>query len=249
MHELRLPTDPASGDHTALPPHPLERPGRNIPQAADGTWPDIFKGALVSVSAAPILHSVPCVGYVVTELPVPGKIDPAKYLPELRRTGTPVSAMRRLQQGESVVLADGTVLHGPARKPGRKIVVLGDTYDPSPIAGLAEGACLLVHEATNAHLPGVDPDTKAGDTYESVEARARSRGHSTPQMAGAFAKRIGARKLVLNHFSARYAGNDDVDEGARRVMGAIRELAESTYGGVVVCARDLMSFDVGPRKE
>ena len=169
--------------------------------------------------------------------------------PWLQRTGTPVSAMRRLQQGESVALADGTVLHGPARKPGRKIAILGDTYDPSPIAGLAEGACLLVHEATNAHLPGVDPDTKAGDTYESVEARARSRGHSTPQMAGAFARRIGARKLVLNHFSARYAGNDDVDEEARRIMGAIRELAESTYGGEVVCARDLMSFDVGPRKE
>ncbi|TBU33019.1 Metallo-hydrolase/oxidoreductase [Dichomitus squalens] len=249
VHELRLPTDPADGDHTALPPHPHERPGRNILQAADGTWPAIFAGALVSVSAAPILHSVPCVGYVVAERPVPGKMDPARYLPDLKRTGTPMSAMRRLQQGESVALADGTVLRGPARKPGRKIVILGDTHDPSPIAGLAADACVLVHEATNAHLPGVDPDTKAGETYESVEARARSRGHSTPQMAGAFARRVRARKLVLNHFSARYAGNDDVDEEARRVMGAIRELAESTYGGEVVCARDLMSFDVGPRKE
>ncbi|KAI0722640.1 Metallo-hydrolase/oxidoreductase [Earliella scabrosa] len=249
VHELRLPTDPLDGDHTALPPHPMERPGRNIPQSEGGAWPAIFDGPLVSVSAAPILHSVPCVGYVVQEHPVPGKVDPKKYIPELKRTKTPMSAMSRLQKGESVTLADGTVLHGPARKPGRKIVILGDTYDPSPIAELAQDACLLIHEATNAHLPGVDPDTKEADTYETVEARAKSRGHSTPQMAGAFAKRIRARKLVLNHFSARYAGNDDVDDVARRIMAAIRQLAENTYGGEVVCARDLMTFDVGPRKD
>ncbi|KAI0677233.1 Metallo-hydrolase/oxidoreductase [Trametes maxima] len=248
VHELRLPTDPQDGDYTMLPPHSFERPGRNIAQT-DGVWPDIFKGPLVTVSSASILHSVPCVGYVVNELPVPGKMDPKKYIPELKRTKTPMSVMSRLQQGESVTLADGTVLHGPPRKPGRRIVILGDTYDPSPIARLAEDACLLIHEATNAHLPGVDPNTKETDTYEIVEERARSRGHSTPQMAGAFAKRIHARKLVLNHFSARYAGNDDVDEEAQRIMSRIRELAEEAFGGEVVCARDLMSFDVGSRKD
>ncbi|KAJ8463650.1 hypothetical protein ONZ51_g10127 [Trametes cubensis] len=250
VHELRLPTDPQDGDYTEMPPHPLERPGRNITQTEQGVWPEIYKGALVTVSAAPILHSVPCVGFVVNELPVPGKMDPKRYIPELKRTGTPMSAMSRLQKGESVTLSDGTVLHGPPRKPGRKIVILGDTYDPSPIASLAEDACLLIHEATNAHLPGIDPNTKETDTYEIVEERARSRGHSTPQMAGAFAKRIRARKLVLNHFSARYPGNDDVNEEARRIMDGIRELAVNSFGsGEVICARDLMSFDVGPRAE
>ncbi|KAI0355381.1 Metallo-hydrolase/oxidoreductase [Trametes cingulata] len=250
VHELRLPGDPQDGDGTSLAPHPLERPGRNILQAPDGVWHDIYKGPLVAVSAGPILHSVPCVGYVVNELPVPGKIDPKKYVPELKRTGTPMSVMSRLQRGETVTLSDGTVLQGPPRKPGRKIVILGDTYDPSPIAPIAEDACLLIHEATNAHLPGVDPNTKETDTEKTVEERTMSRGHSTPQMAGAFARRIRARKLVLNHFSARYPGNDDVDEDARRIMGRIRELAESTYGGgEVVCARDLMSFDVSPRRD
>ena len=249
VHELRLPSDPVDGDYTALPPHPMERAGRNIAQDARGVWPEIFAGPLVTVSAAPILHSVPCVGYVVDERPVPGKMDPRKYVPELKRTETPMSVMSALQRGEAVTLADGTVLHGPPRQPGRRIVILGDTYDPSPIAGLAEDACLLIHEATNAHLPGLDPNTKEVDTYESVEELAKSRGHSTPQMAGAFGKRIRARKLVLNHFSARYAGNDDVDEEARRIMGGIRELAEETFGGEVVCARDLMSFDVGPRRQ
>jgi ribonuclease Z len=35
-----------------------------------------------------------------------------------------------------------------------------------------------------------------------VEQKARSRGHSTPDMVGAFARRIGARRVALNHFSA-----------------------------------------------
>ena len=248
VHELRFPSDPPDGDYTVLPPHPMERPGRNIAQV-DGVWPEIFAGTLVTVSAAPILHSIPCVGYVVNELPVPGKMDPQKYIPELKRTKTPMSVMRQLQQGDSVTLSDGTVLHGPPRKPGRKIVILGDTYDPSPIASFAEDACLLIHEATNAHLPGVDPATKETDSYEVVEERAKSRGHSTPQMAGAFAKRIRARRLLLNHFSAKYAGDDDVNEETARVIGRIRALAKSSYEGEVVCARDLMSLDVGPTKE
>ncbi|KZT05535.1 Metallo-hydrolase/oxidoreductase [Laetiporus sulphureus 93-53] len=247
VHELRFPADP-SGDHTSLPLHTSESPdGRNIEQF-DGVWPEIYKDELVTVSAAPILHSIPCVGYVVTELPVPGKMDPKDYVPHLKRTKTPMSVMRKLQQGESVTLSDGTVLHGPSRRPGRKLAVLGDTYDPSPIAELAANVDLLVHEATNAHLPGVDPNTKPDDTYESVEARTKSRGHSTPQMAGKFARRIGAKKLLLNHFSARYAGNDDVDPDAKKIMDAIRELAAGDFEGEVVCARDFMSFDVEPRR-
>jgi len=244
---MRFPSDPPTGDYTSLPPHALELPtGRNIAQV-DGVWPEIYKDSLVSVSAAPILHSVPCVGYVITELPVPGRMDPKEYVPHLKRTRTPMSVMSRLQQGESIELSDGTVLHGPQRRPGRKLAILGDTYDPSPIAHLAADADLLIHEATNAHLPGIDPNTKAEDTYDSVESRTKSRGHSTPQMAGKFASQIRARKLLLNHFSARYAGNDDVDEDAKKTMEAIRTLAANEFKGEVVCARDFMSFDVDPR--
>ncbi|KAJ7765034.1 beta-lactamase-like protein [Mycena maculata] len=244
VHELRLPWESPTGDHTEMPPHRVESPsGRNI-QQVDGVWPNIYQDARVSVSAAPILHSVPCVGYVVLEADVPGKIDPKKYIPELKRTKTPLTIMSHLQQGGSIELSDGTILHGPPRRPGRKVVVLGDTYDPSAIVPLALNADVVIHEATNAHLPGVDPATKDDETYESVEARTKSRGHSTPQMAGIFAKRVGARRLILNHFSARYAGNDDVDAEARTVMQAIGALAAKEYGGDVVCARDFMSVNV-----
>jgi len=208
----------------------------------DGVWPDIYKDEIISVSAAPILHSVPCVGYVVTEAPIPGKINPQNYVPHLDRTNTPRTVMRQLQQGKSITLNDGTVLEGPPRRPGRKVVVLGDTYDPSPIIPIAEGADLLIHEATNAHLPGIDPNTKDVDTDETVEERCKSRGHSTPQMAGKFAKRIAAKRLILNHFSARYPG--DESESSLRIMNAIGELAAKEFGQDVLCARDLTSVDI-----
>lgn len=240
VHELRFPSDP-EGDFTSLPPRITERAGRNIPQE-DGIWKDIYKDNIVSVSAAPIHHSVPCVGYTVVEAPVAGKVDPSKYLPELKRTKTPLSVMHKLQQGESVVLNDGTVLHGPPRRPGRKVVILGDTYDPSPIAALAEGADVLIHEATNAFLPYLDETTKVADTEESVEARTKSRGHSTPQMAGAFAKRVGARQLILNHFSARYRGDESKE--SLEIMQAIADLAAGELGKKVTCARDFMTVNV-----
>jgi len=249
VHELRLASDPPDGDHTSLPPHASESPnGRNILQA-NGVWPDIYHDNIVSVAAAPILHSVPCVGYVLTEAPVPGKMNHIQYIPHIKRTKTPMSVMSRLQQGESVKLSDGTMLHGPPRRPGRKLVILGDTFDPSPIAELASSADLLIHEATNAHLPSLDPNTKAEDTFETVEARAKSRGHSTPQMAGAFAARIGAKQLVLNHFSARYPGNDNIDPAAKAIMEAIGRLAGEHYSGKITCARDFMSFDVNIPEE
>jgi len=242
VHELWS-SNASKESGTALPLHSSElSTGRDILQV-NGVWSDIYKDDLVSVSAAPIMHSVPCVGYVINEAPVPGKMQPDHYLSHIKRTQTPMSVMSRLQQGEEIVLSDGTILRGPARRPGRKLVILGDTCDPSLIAGLATGADLLIHEATNAHLPGLDPNTRDDDTFVTVRERTASRGHSTPQMAGEFARRIGARRLILNHFSARYAGNDHIDENARKVMTAIAKLAAEEFEGEIICARDLMSFD------
>lgn len=255
MHELRFPSDPQSGDFTSLPLHPCELPGRNIAQTATATsernkgiWPDIYVDPQISVSAAPIAHSVPCVGYVVNEAPIPEKMDPSLYLPHIKRNKAPMFTLARLKGGEDVTLDDGTLLRGLGKKPGRKIVILGDTYDPSPILALGQDADLLIHEATNAFLPGVDPYTKPDETEESVEERSTSRGHSTPQMAGRFARKAGARRLALNHFSARYRGDDDVNEEAKTVMDTIKGLAEREFGGEVVCARDLMTvFVSAPR--
>jgi len=65
-------------------------------------------------------------------------------------------------------------------------------------------ASLLVHEATNAYMPPtLSNGNMDGDSQENVKAKAISRGHSTPIMAGDFARKIRARRLVMNHFSAK----------------------------------------------
>lgn len=245
VHELRFPHDPKDGEETLLQPHTAELVGQNILPDDHGVWHNVSRSSLLSVSAAPIYHSVPCVGFVVMEAPTPGKMDMALYRPHLLRNNASMSLLSKLQAGEVLTLADGTVLEPPPRRPGRKVVILGDTYDPSPIARLADGADVLIHEATNAYLPGVDPNTKPDESVDFVEARTKARGHSTPQMAGAFARRVNARKLVLNHFSARYRGDEDTDDGSRLIMEAIRDLAQVSYGSSnIICARDWMSFEV-----
>ena len=93
----------------------------------------------------------------------------------------------------------------------RKLVLLGDTNDPTGIIPLVNSSpghvALAVHEATDCYIPThVDPQRQTGKnrSVESVHTVSLQRGHSTSRMAGGFANAIGARRLVLNHLGARY---------------------------------------------
>ena len=99
---------------------------------------------------------------------------------------------------------------------------MGDTCSGEHIAALARGADVLIHEATNAFHPWNNEQTN----YNSVERDTFQHGHSTPQMAGRFSRRIGAKKLILTHFSSRYCG--DSSESSMRVMWSIEDMARST---------------------
>lgn len=256
VHELLFPGEEASAP-AASSLNPAELAGSDVSCSADRLFHDFLSLPDLAVSAGPILHSVPCLGYVVRETRVPGKIDPKLFIPHIQRNKDalvaqgvtrPMSILSRVQTGETVELPDGTVLTPPPERPGRKMVILGDTYDAADVAAIAENADVLVHEATNAHLPpGLDPTTKDSDTEESVEAKARDHGHSTPQVAARFAKSVGARRLLLNHFSNRYKGDDE--EASVAIMEGIRQLAVKEFGSEeVVCAKDLMRIEV-PRRE
>jgi ribonuclease Z len=92
-------------------------------------------------------------------------------------------------------------------QPHRKVVILGDTYDPMQIVPLCINPSprLLVHECTDAPIPAsVDPEGKISKRIpEEVRKKTILRGHSTPAMAGEFAKKIGAENVVLNHIGGR----------------------------------------------
>ena len=104
-------------------------------------------------------------------------------------------AKQAIIQGAPVTTKKGRFVYpnelcGPER-PERKIVILGDTHDPSNIESIAKDADVVIHEAT---LPDQDKGV------------AIARGHSCPGMAGEFARQIGAKMLVITHFSPRFSG-------------------------------------------
>ncbi|HEX4935538.1 MAG TPA: ribonuclease Z, partial [Gemmatimonadaceae bacterium] len=114
----------------------------------------------------------------------------------------------RIHRGEAITLDDGRVvlpreLVGENR-PGRRIVVTGDTRPCDATRVAATDADLLVHEST------------FGDEEHD---RAVETGHSTAREAAALARDAGVLRLVLTHLSARYTRDvSDLEREARSVF-------------------------------
>lgn len=213
----------------------------------------------ITVLAAPMQHTVPCVGYVVQEKPRPGRLNAEVVRAHVERNyaalkpafPNPMKVFARIKEmgpGEAFTFPDGTVLRAedvlePARR-GRKVVIMGDTCSGDRIASLCMDADVVVHEATNSWIKELD-----GTRYTHPKMLERDtfiHGHSTPRMAGRFAKQVRAKRLLLTHFSPRYRG--DEMEGSMRLMWQIEDLArgssELTGENEVVAAWDLMVYPV-----
>ncbi|KAG1472251.1 hypothetical protein G6F56_001649 [Rhizopus delemar] len=228
--------------------HPSELPGQNI-MSQKGVFESLPECGIYKVSASAIEHSIPSLGYVVKEPESVGKLDglipmvkaQADAL-KLRGIKNPMRVLGEIQRNNTPYeLPDGQILYPPAKRPGREIVILGDTCNPAQLASLTHQPTLLIHEATNA-LTTLDPPEL---TLEEVEERTRAHGHSTPQMAAAFARQIGCKKLILTHFSSRYSG--DLEPESIKVMEQIRQYAVKVLDDRdedIYCARDLWSFEI-----
>ena len=227
-------------------PHPNEVPGLTISPEADGSWliPAAANDPPMSIRAVELDHTVPTVGYVLEEEERVGRLRAEGVVPLLRQHNIPLETLREFKTGSPIALPDGTTLH-PAdhmdQPTQRKFAILSDCRGAKGAAEAhCRGATLLVHEATNAYLQG---DKKRGGSHRETQRTAMLHGHSTPQMAGRFASRVGAEHLVLTHFSNRYPG--DLSRYSQHIMGEIRNLARSEYKGEITTARDLMYLSVG----
>lgn len=231
---------------SVIPPkYPLSGPLAAEVQQRYGKGTDgrrvVVKGAVwsvpqsdsrVKITAAQLKHRLPCWGYIFEE--------PTHLLVH---NGRGEGNEWRALKGGTIEKAIEKLGSEAIARPGRKLVILGDTADSRAIGPPAFGADLLSHEATY----NVD-----------MAEKARIAGHSTSEQAGSFAGAIRAKTLVLTHFSARYdsygshrsSGTTDTRRSRPKSDTEIL-ISEAKSGGAkcrVLAANDLFTFNVSPRE-
>jgi ribonuclease Z len=190
---------------------------RPVPEAAAAVLAD---GPAFRLETRPLSHRVPAVGYRLVEP------DGRRLLPaELAARGIAGPDIGRLQR-DGRIEQNGRWFHlseVSAPRRGQKFAFIMDTRLCEAAFELAEDADLLVCESTFA-----DADAALADDY----------GHLTAGQAGQIAAAAGARRLVLTHFSQRYADT---------ALAQLRHDAAAAYDGDIVLAADLDLVPVPPR--
>jgi ribonuclease Z len=158
-------------------------------------------------------------GYALVEEERKGRFNPDLA----RELGVPEGPMwGQIHRGIPVTLDDGRVIEPKVlvgeKRPGRTVVITGDTRPCAATIDASRNADVLIHEATFG---------------EEEAERAVETGHSTTREAATVAHEAGARRLVLTHFSARYSRDaSELGHEAKRVF------AETVIG------KDGMELDV-----
>jgi ribonuclease Z len=173
-----------------------------------------------TVHAVGVDHRINALGYVLAEDSRAGRFNLAKA----RELGVPEGpSFGKLQRGEAVTLPDGTTVRpedvvGPSR-PGRRLVISGDTRPCASLISAAKDADLLVHESTFS---------------DDEQERALETRHSTAREAARVAREAGARRLILTHLSSRH----DTDPSKLLVQ------AREEFSGPVEVAHDGLTVEL-----
>jgi ribonuclease Z len=188
----------------------------------------VYEDDEFTVSCSLLHHRIPAFGYRVAEKDRTGRfdIDKAKAL---EIPSGPIYG--QLKRGETVTLADGRVINGSelcgSTEIGRKIAYCTDTVYCDGAVQLAQDADVLIHEATFAHQDS---------------EMAFQRLHSTTTMAAQTAYIAGVRKLIMTHFSPRYAPGNTIE-----LKDLLKE-AKAIFPKTIM-AHDFMVYDVPRRRE
>ncbi|MED7953323.1 MULTISPECIES: ribonuclease Z [unclassified Streptomyces] len=188
------------------------------PRPIEESGPVPAPGARFVLDAVRLSHPVESFGYRLSEP------DGRRLVPErLADLGVYGPAVGRLQhQGETEVDGRRVTLDEVSEpRPGQRFAFVMDTRLCEGVHELAEGADLLVIEATFT-----DADARLADDH----------GHLTAGQAAKVAAEAGARTLVLTHFSQRYPD-----------LGQHLADARKHFEGPIVLAEDLVRVPVPPR--
>lgn len=155
-----------------------------------------------TIAPVEVAHRGQAFGYVVFEDERPGEFDPEAAVSHGLKPGPEFG---RVQRGETVRgVSPDQVLGSP--RPGRKVVLSGDTAPCESLAVAAYRADLLVHEATFA----------APELERAAETR-----HSTAAQAARLAADAEVAMLALTHLSSRYPVGVLIEEAREIFPGAV----------------------------
>ena len=188
----------------------------------------IYEDDEFTVSCGLLEHRITAFGYRIVEKDRSGRFDIEKakalQIPPGRIYG-------QLKRGETVTLSDGRVIDGNQlcgpTEIGRKIAYCTDTVFCDGAVELAHDADVLIHEATFAHQ---DADM------------AFQRLHSTTTMAAQTALGAGAHRLIMTHFSPRYAPGNSIE--LKDLLHEARAIFPKTD-----MAYDFFTYEVPRRRE
>jgi len=167
----------------------------------DSKWSEDFGS--FSVSAFATKHAGTSFGFAISEKEkVRFHEEKAKGLGLAGPMFTEIQKKGKLTvAGKVIKLKDVTY-----SQPGKKIVYSGDSAPCATLTRAAKGADLLIHESTF----GSDKEPEAKET-----------SHSTAEDAATCAKKAGAKRLILTHFSGRYADTSQLVAEAKKIFPAV----------------------------
>lgn len=160
----------------------------------------IYEDKSVQVYTLPLNHRIPTAGFLFKEQERPRHIR--KEMIEFYQI--PLKAIPSIKQGLDYTTAEGEVVANERLTkpsiPSKSFAYCSDTAYSKTLIPLIQGVDLLYHEAT----------------FDEMEKdRALATFHSTASTAGKVAAEAGVKKLMIGHFSARYADENMLLEQAK----------------------------------
>jgi len=157
----------------------------------------------VTVHCFSVQHKIECWGFLFKEKKHPRKIDPERA----RSYEIPASFYEKLQEGQDYINKKGTIIpNAEVTLPGipaKSYAYCADTKYDETLIGKIKGVDLLYHETTY---------------LKNLEKIAGERFHSTTIQAAEIAKRSGAKRLLIGHFSSKYETLEEFHIEAKEVF-------------------------------
>ena len=163
----------------------------------------IYEDRSVEIYTIPLKHRVPCCGFLFKEK------QGARHIKRemLDFYNVPVSQIGNIKNGDDFVTNDGEIIPNDvltnAPTPSFSYAYCSDTAYDEKILPIIKNVDLLYHEATFA---------------DDEKLRARQTMHSTAHQAAEIAKKAEVKKLVIGHYSARYANKNILLKEAKEIF-------------------------------